>query len=96
MDKETREIERRISLRELEDEDLSHQMSVEEKKARIHELKRTYGAFNIIVKKDSPNFIAENQAASTNYQFELRIMTPTSFSDGVIKSNVVSISAAAG
>ena len=44
MDKEAREIEKRISLRELEDEDLTYQMSVEEKKARIKELKRTYGS----------------------------------------------------
>jgi len=54
------------------------------------------GVFDIIVKNTAPNYIAENQAATTNYQFELRIMTPTSFSDGVIKSNVVSVSAAVG
>jgi hypothetical protein len=54
------------------------------------------GAFDIIVKNAAPNYIAENQAASTNYQYELRMCTPTSFSDGVIKSNVVRVTAAVG
>jgi hypothetical protein len=54
------------------------------------------GAFNIIVKQAAPNYIYENCPASTNYQFELRIMSPTSFSDGIVKSNTVRISAAAG
>ena len=54
------------------------------------------GAWNIIVKNAAPNFIAENQPATTNYQFELRLCAPTSFSDGVSKSNVVRVSAAVG
>lgn len=55
------------------------------------------GTFDTIVKlyTNSPNKIASAQAAGSPYNFELRIMTPTSFSDGVIKSNVVVITASA-
>ena len=63
--------------------------------AALYSSKNT-GAWNIIVKNASPNYIAENQAATTNYQFELRLCTPTSFSDGVLKSNVVRVTAVAG
>ena len=43
MEGEEREREKHIALRELEGEELSQEVSVAEKKARIHELKRTYG-----------------------------------------------------
>lgn len=54
------------------------------------------GVFNIIIKYSSPNYIAENQAATTDYTFEIRMMAPTSFTDGVLKENTVQVSAAAG
>ena len=55
-------------------------------------------AWNIIVKqyKNSPNYIYENLPASTNFKFGLRIMTPTSFTDGIIKVNEVTVMSAAG
>lgn len=43
MDEEVREREKSISMTELEDEELGQEVSVAEKKARIRELKRTYG-----------------------------------------------------
>lgn len=56
----------------------------------------TWGVGDVIVKYSTPNYIAENQAASTPYDFGLKLYAPTSFSDGVEKSIVVRISAAAG
>jgi len=44
MDTEIKEKEKRISIEELEEEDLTHQTSIEEKKARIRELKHQYGS----------------------------------------------------
>lgn len=43
MDKDEKEREKHISMMELEGEELGQRMSLEEKKARIRELKRTYG-----------------------------------------------------
>jgi len=56
----------------------------------------TWGIGDVIVKNAAPNYIAENQAATTNYQFGLKLSAPTSFTDGVEKSIAVRISAAAG
>jgi len=50
----------------------------------------------VIVKNGTPNFIAENQAATANYDFGLELVAPTSFTDGVEKSITVRVSAAAG
>lgn len=54
------------------------------------------GAFNVVVKNAAPNYIAENQAATTSYDYELELLAPTSYSDGVQKTNTVRITAAAG
>lgn len=54
------------------------------------------GVFNIIVKNGTPNYIYENKAAGGSYLFELRMKTPTVFSDGVVKANTVRVSAAVG
>src|SRR3972149_7043271 len=56
----------------------------------------TWGTGDVIVKNASPNFIAENQAASTDYSFGLSLITPTSHSDGVQKTIVVRITATSG
>ena len=56
----------------------------------------TWGTGDVIVKNAAPNFIAENQAAVTDYSFGLSLITPTSFTDGIQKSNTVRITAAEG
>lgn len=56
----------------------------------------TWGVGDVIVKYSAPNYIAENQAATTDYSFGLKLYAPTSFGDGVQKSITVRISAAAG
>lgn len=56
-----------------------------------------WGVGDVIVKANAAfNYIAENQAATTNYSFGLKMWTPTSFGDGVQKSNTVRVTAAAG
>ena len=56
----------------------------------------TWGVGDVIVKYDTPNYIAENQPADTDYSFGLKLIAPTSFGDGVEKAIVVRVSAAAG
>ncbi len=56
----------------------------------------TWGAAAVIVKNGTPNYIAENQAANTNYSFGLSLLAPTSSTDGVQKSVTVRVTAAAG
>jgi hypothetical protein len=56
----------------------------------------TWGTGDIVVKNASPNFIAENQAANTDYSFGLKLYAPTSFSDGVQKQIIVRVTAVAG
>jgi len=54
------------------------------------------GAYDVIVKASAAfEVLAPNQAATTNFQWELKIYAPTSFSDGVIKSNTVRLTMAA-
>jgi hypothetical protein len=53
------------------------------------------GAWNIIVKNASPNKISASQSAGGTFQWELRIVTPTSYSDGVIKTNTVTLTSVA-
>lgn len=56
----------------------------------------TWGTGDVIVKYSSPNYIAENQAADTDYYFGLSLWTPESFTDGVEKTITVRISAVSG
>lgn len=56
----------------------------------------TWGVNDVIIKNASPNFIAENQAANTDYSFGIKLIAPSSFTDGVEKSITIRISAAAG
>ena len=56
----------------------------------------TWGTGDVIVKNGTPNDIATDQAATTNYQFGLKLWAPTSFGDGVEKSITVRVTAAAG
>jgi len=56
----------------------------------------SWGIGDIIVKYSSPVYIYENCPASTNYSFGLKLLAPTSFSDGVQKQIVVRITAVAG
>jgi hypothetical protein len=56
----------------------------------------TWGVGDIIVKNASPNYIAENQAATTDYSFGLKLLAPDVFSDGIEKEIVVRVSAASG
>lgn len=51
---------------------------------------------DIIVKYASPNYIYENCAALTDYDYGLQLIAPTSFGDGVEKEITVRVSAAAG
>ncbi len=52
------------------------------------------GAFNIIVKNSSPNDLYTN-TGSASLPWELRLATPTSFSDGVLKTNTITLTATA-
>ncbi len=56
----------------------------------------TWGTGDIIVKFISPNYIYENCPATTDYSFGLKLLAPTSFSDGVEKQIIVQITAVAG
>lgn len=60
--------------------------------------KGTWGTSDIVVEYEGTamNFIAENQAANTDYSFGLGIRYPTSGSDGVAKTAYVKIAAVAG
>ena len=55
----------------------------------------TWGTGDVIVKYSSPNNIAANQVADTDYSFGLSLHAPTSFGDGVLKTNTVRITATA-
>ena len=50
------------------------------------------GAFNIIVKNATPNNLYSNEAGAS-LQWELRLAAPTSFDDGVLKTNTVTLTA---
>ena len=54
-----------------------------------------WGVNDTVVKYASPNFIYVSCPATTNYDFGLKLIVPTSFSDGAVKSNVVRITAVA-
>lgn len=56
----------------------------------------TWGTGDVIVKYDTPNYIYEDCPATTNFNYGLRLGTPTSTTDGVEKTNTVRVSAAAG
>lgn len=56
----------------------------------------TWGVGDIIVKNSSPNYIAENQTADTDYAFGLKLTAPTGFTDGVEKTITVRVSAVSG
>lgn len=56
----------------------------------------TWGTGDIIIKNASPNYIAEDQAANTDYSFGIKLVAPTSFTDGTQKSITITISAVAG
>ena len=56
----------------------------------------TWGVGDVIVKNGTPNFIAENQAATTDYSFGLKLLAPTAFTDGVEKQIIVRVTAVAG
>ena len=53
------------------------------------------GGFDIIVKYSSPNNLVTNQSATTNWQWELRLMSPTELNDGVLKAIKVRLTASA-
>jgi len=55
-----------------------------------------WGVGDVIVKNAAPNYIAENQAATTDYSFGLKLYAPTSFTDGIEKSITVRITAVQG
>jgi hypothetical protein len=56
----------------------------------------TWGTGDVIVKNASPNYIYENCPATTNFNYGLALIAPTSFSDGVQKTNTVRVTAVAG
>jgi len=55
-----------------------------------------WGDADIIIKYDTPNYIYENCPATTDYSFGLKLIAPTSFTDGVQKQIIVRITAVAG
>jgi len=55
-----------------------------------------WGTGDIIVKYDTPNYIYDNCPANTGYSFGLKLLAPTSFSDGAQKQIIVRITAVAG
>lgn len=55
----------------------------------------TWGVGDVIVKYNSPNILADDQAATTNWSFGLKLYAPTAFTDGVQKSVTVRVSASA-
>jgi len=56
----------------------------------------TWGTGDVVVKYTSPNVLAASQPANTNWNFGLKLWTPTSFTDGVQKQIVVRVTAASG
>ncbi len=56
----------------------------------------TWGVGDVIVRNGTPLYIAENQAANTDYSFGLKLIAPTSFGDGVQKTITVRITAVSG
>ena len=56
------------------------------------------GAFDVVVETlaGTPNYIYENCPAATDYQYEVELLAPTSFTDGEENSNTVRVTAAAG
>jgi len=52
-------------------------------------------AWNIIVKNATPNNLVAGLAASTNQAWGLRLMSPTVYDDGVLKTNTVTLTATA-
>ena len=56
----------------------------------------SWGTGDVIIKYSSPNYIYENCPATTNYDFGLKLWTPTVLNDGVEKSITVRITASAG
>lgn len=52
------------------------------------------GTFNIIVKNATPNDLYTNEGGAS-LDWELRLMSPTVFDDGVLKTNTVTLTAAA-
>lgn len=55
----------------------------------------SWGTGDVIVKYNTPNNIQSNLAATTNFSFGLELLAPSSFSDGVAKTIVVRLTAAA-
>jgi len=53
----------------------------------------TWGTGDVIVKFNSPNILADDQAITTNWSFGLKLYAPTVFNDGVEKSIIVRITA---
>jgi hypothetical protein len=52
-----------------------------------------WGTGDVIVKYASPNNIVSTEGATTNWSFGLKLLAPTSFSDGVQKTNTVILTA---
>ena len=55
----------------------------------------TWGVSDVIVKNSDPNILADDQAATTDWAFGLKLAAPTAFTDGVEKEIVVRVTAAA-
>jgi hypothetical protein len=56
----------------------------------------TWESGDIIVKYASPNYIYENCAAGVDWDYGLKLLVPTSSTDGVEKTNTVRITIGAG
>ena len=55
----------------------------------------SWGTGDVIIKNASPNNIVSSQAASTNFNWGIQLIAPTSFSDGVQKQIIVRLTARA-
>lgn len=56
----------------------------------------TWGVGDVIIKNAAPLNIAENQTALADYSFGIRLLAPTSFTDGQQNTIIVRVTAAAG
>ena len=75
-----------ISSKEHEDDETWPKLTINYEEAGVDE---------IIIKYTSPNYIYQNCPANENYSFGLKLIAPTSHSDGVQKSITVRITAVA-
>lgn len=56
----------------------------------------SWGSGDVVVQYTTPQILAQDQAASTNWDFGLQLRAPTSFTDGQTNTILVTVTAAYG